>query len=211
MSSAAKLAGLGAAVTELVEQRARLEDRLAEFFRVASNLAQQPLPPGASSAVSELKAAIGRFDADLTRLANAVHAITGSAVPELPIVLQVLFVRCGKEQFAVRVEDVREIRPWDASGRTQGWRDRETTVVKLESVIQIEPFKVPASRKLLVLNSPPGASLLVDEITRQDELLLRPMSPLVPGPYVGAVTGLDGELVLVLDLFTLLSSLASLR
>jgi chemotaxis protein histidine kinase CheA len=63
----------------------------------------------------------------------------------------------------------------------------------------------------LVLNSPPGASLLVDEITRQDELLLRPMSPLIPGPYLGAVPGLDGELVLVLDLFRLLSSLASLR
>lgn len=198
MGSASKFAGLGDAVTELVEQRGHLEDRLAEFFRVASSLGQQPLPPAAASALSELKAAIGRFDADLTRLANAVHSVTEHAGPELPPVSQILFVRCGEAQFALRVDDVREVRPWE-TGRAQGWRDREMTVIKLESALELENFVPPRSRKLLVLNNPPGAALLVDEITRQDELLLRPMSPLVAGPYCGAVTGLGGELVLVLD------------
>lgn len=211
MGSAAKLAGLTAAVAELVEQRARLEDRLADFYRAASNLGQELLPPAAAGALSDLKAAIGRFDADLTRLANIVHAVTHNAGPELPPVLRVVFVRCGEAQFALRVEDVKEIRPWDASGRAPGWHDREVSVIKLESVLQLENFVAPSSRKLVVLNSPPGAALLVDEITRQDELLLRPMSPLVAGPYLGAVGGLDGELVLVLDCFALSSSAASLR
>ena len=197
MSSASKFAGLGDAVAELVEQRAALEDRLAEFFRIASSLGQQPLPATAASAVSELKAAIGRFDADLTRLANAVHSVTEHASAELPL-SQVLFVRCGKAHFALRVDDVREVRPWD-TGRAQGWRDREMTVIKLESALELENFAPPRTRKLLVLNNPPGAALLVDEITRQDELLMRPMSPLVAGPYCGAVNGLGGELVLVLD------------
>ena len=210
MGSAAKLAGLGAAVTELVEQRARLEDRLAEFYRAVSSLSQQPLPPGASGALSELKSAIGRFDADLTRLANAVHAVTEHGGPGVPQLSQVLFVRCGEAQFALCVNDVKEIRPWESGAR--GWRDREMNVIKLESALQMENFVAPASRKLVVLNSPPGATLLVDEITRQDELLLREMSPLVAGPYCGAVAGLNGELVLVLDTFALLSlSPASLR
>jgi chemotaxis signal transduction protein len=210
MASSAKIAGLASAVAELIEQRARLEDRLDDFYRVASTLGQQPLPPGASGALADLKTAISRFDGDLTRLANAVHVVTESAVPELKAVVQVLFVRCGEQQFALPVRDVKEVRPWDAK-RGQGWRDREVSVLKLESALQLESYVPPVSRKLVALNSPPGAALLVDEILRQDELMLRPMSPLVAGPYLGAVSGLHGELVLVVDTFALLSSSAALR
>ena len=211
MGSAAQFAGLSAAVAELVEQRARLEDRLAEFYRAASSLGSQPLPPAAASALSELKSAIGRLDADLTRLANAVHAVTEKVTTDRPPVLQLIFVRCGDAQYALRVDDVKEIRQWGSGARGQGWQDRELGVVKLESVLQIENHVAPKSRKVVALNSPPGAALLVDDITRQDELLMRAMSPVVPGPYLGAVTGLHGEMVLVLDTFALLSSAASLR
>lgn len=199
MGSAAKVAGLADAVAELVEQRARLEDRLADFYRAAAKLGQQPLPPAAAGALSELKASIGRFDADLTRLANAVHTVADSMGPERPPVCQVLFARCGETLLAIPVDDVKEVRPWEASGPSQGWRHRELQVVKLESALQLENYVPPSSRKLVLLNRPSGAALLVDDITRQDELLLRPMSPLVGGPYLGAVTGLEGELVLVLD------------
>jgi chemotaxis signal transduction protein len=208
MGSSDKFAGLPAAVAELVEQRARLEDRLADFYRAATNLGRQPLPPAASGALSDLKTAVGRFDADLTRLANIVHSVTNQVGTDRLPVLQVLFVRCGEAQFALPVNDVKEVRTWDASGRAQGWRDRELTVIKLEAALQIENYAPPASRKLVPLNSPPGAALLVDEITRQDELLLRPMSPLVEGPYRGAVSGIDGDLVLVLDCQELVASAA---
>jgi len=198
MDAGVKLAELTDAVAELVEQRARLEDRLAEFYRVASDLGRHPLPPGAAGTLSDLKTAIGRFDTDLTRLANAVHAVTGSAGPAVAPVSQVLFVRCGDAQFALRVEDVKEIRSWPSTNG-HGWRDREMNVLKLEAALQIENHVAPASRKLVVLNVPPGAALLVDDIARQDELLLRPMSPLIAGPYIGAVSGLNGEVVLVLE------------
>ena len=208
MGRADQIAGLSTAVADLVEQRARLEDRLAEFYRAAASLGSQLLPPAAAGALSDLKAAIGRFDADLTRLANAVHAVTENMATNRPPVLQVIFVRCGEAQFALRVDDVREVRPWGSSGQRQGWQERELGVVKLETALQLENYAAPKARKLLALNRPPGAALLVDDITRQDELLLRPMSPFVPGPYLGAVAGLHGETVLVVDTFALLSSAA---
>ena len=210
MDAGVKLAELADAVAELVEQRARLEDRLAEFYHVACDLGRQPLPPGAAGTLSDLKTAIGRLDTDLTRLANAVHAVTGSAGPGVAPVAQVLFVRCGEQQFALRVADVKEIRSWPSTN-AQGWRDREMNVLKLETALQIENHVAPASRKLIVLNVPSGAALLVDDIARQDELLLRPMAPMVPGPYIGTVSGLNGELVPVIESAALFESAASLR
>ena len=210
MDSGVKPAELAEAVGELVEQRVRLEDRLAEFYRVASDLGRQPLSPGAAGTLSDLKTAIGRFDTDLTRLANAVHAVTGSAGPAVAPVCQVLFVRCGEQQFALRVADVKEIRSWPSAGG-QGWRDREMKVLKLESALQIENYTAPASRKLVVLNVPTGAAVLVDEISRQDELLLQPLAPLGPGPFCGAVSGLNGELVPVIESAALFESTASVR
>ena len=210
MDSGVKLAELTDAVGELVEQRAKLEDRLAEFYRVASDLGRQPLSPGVAGTLSDFKAAIGRFDTDLTRLANAVHAVTGSAGPGVAPVCQVLFVRCGEAQYALRVADVKEIQPWP-SPAGQGWRDRQMKVLKLEVALQIENYTAPASRKLVVLNVPPSAALLVDEISRQDELLLRPMTPLDPGPYCGAVSGLNGELVPVIESAALFEAAGPLR
>ncbi len=208
MDAGVKLAQLTDAIAELVEQRSRLEDRLAEFYRVASDLARQPLSPGAAGTLSDLKTAIGRFDTDLTRLANAVHAVTGSAGPGVAPVSQVLFVSCGQAQFALRVSDVKEIRSWPLPS-SQDWRDRAMNVLNLETALQVENYVAPASRKLVVLNAPSGAALLVDDIVRQDELLLRPASP--TGPYCGAVSGLNGDLVLVIESAALFEATAPLQ
>ena len=199
MSAPTQSAGLAGLVADLLEQRARLEDRLAEFYRIASDLNQRQLGIAATGPLADMRSALQRFDDDLTRLANAVHAVAAQVDPlgmdaARPAIVQLMFVRSGNRQVAIRVDDVREIRGWSPAKREREWK-----VFSLAQVLNLEGVDASRARKLVVLNNPPGAALLVDDVTRQDELLLKPLTPGFEGPFLGLARGLDEEMVPVLD------------
>ena len=201
----------GTSLASLLEQRVRLEDRLAELHRVAADLGATPLSAGAVATLQRLKAAVARLDSELTGLANAVHAVVretspapASGAPAAEIA-QLMVVRAGESRFALRVDAVREVRSWHGRTPAKSWRERDLDVTPLAAALGLagDAGSADADHKLIVLEAPAGRALLVDEITRQDELVVRPLGPLVAGPFAGAVTVAQDELLLVLDLAAL--------
>ena len=187
MSPAGRGARLAAALVALVENRGRLESRLAEvraLRRGASSLDAHDLS-------AELEAIARRLDCDLGEQAAATHdlhatliesgLVSAAAAP----VRRLLVVRVGGRQFALPQEAVESISMADDS------------TPSLADVLHLEVAAAAGMERQIALAG--GARLLVDEVLRQDELVVRSLGPLLAGAAAFLGMTFAPEMTLVLN------------
>jgi hypothetical protein len=201
-------------LVELMEQRMGLEARLLEFAAALKQMKSARLPLSVGPAMAEMQRTIERFDADLTRLANVVHDLGAelerrTLLPEGTQLERVIFVRAGDRVVAVRVGEVAEIQAWH-----HNVRNHQREITSLSAALGLAP-SIPEGNGeawLLVLAGSHSA-LLVDEIIRQDEVVVRSLGPLLAGMklYSGAAVAPRGELVLVVNTANAIESAAQHR
>lgn len=139
----------------------------------------------------------------------------------LPVTLatmSVLIVRVGSERFAVPLSSIREIsRVQPGSVRTSGNRDtlrireEEVPVLHLGSLVSASPGTFGGKYALLVMDGEHGVAVVVDEVEGQQEILIKSVGERLRGVrgVAGATELSEGEIVVVLDIESLLSQFAS--
>jgi hypothetical protein len=180
----------------LMDQRLRLETRLTELDRVRAQFAAARLEPALMGAAAKLDEQIREMDRDLTRLADAIHALRVELESRAQIVpgafgtMAVLFVSAGGERFAVPVEQVREVREQNGAAP-----------VRLGSLLGLASGETRTARVLVGEDF----AVAVDEVLRQDEVRVLPLSAALSGMkiYLGAALTTGDMLVPVLNLHEL--------
>jgi hypothetical protein len=185
------------ALGALMDRRLALEERLLEFDAVLKQLKAARLPSTAAPAVADMQRAVERLDSDLTHLAGVVHdlcaeleqhALVGASALQVEAVI---FVRAGDRIFAVRANDVEEICAW------HGGAPAGCQVISLRDALALPKSDLAGNKRLLRLCGIESGALLVDDVVRQDEVVIRTLGPLLAGLklYSGAAVASRGELV----------------
>jgi chemotaxis protein histidine kinase CheA len=205
--------GAGADIAKVKERALELgaiTPALAEVADEGTLLALLFLPGFSTRASSDELAGRGvGMDVSLT----AVHKMGGvirlssraghgfAAKIELPVgtgLASVLWVAAGGEQYAIPATRTRVVRPA---------RDDERRVPHLAACLEARPTDRAAYSVELEDDEPGKVPIRVgvDEVGRTEDVLIRPLTPLVAsvGPFGGVIIRGDGSLRLALDVYAL--------
>jgi chemosensory pili system protein ChpA (sensor histidine kinase/response regulator) len=186
--------------------------------------------PGFSTASSASELAGRGVGLDVVR--SNVHALNGEIevqsekgagacftvkVPLTLIISQALFVRCGKQTFALPlavVEEIRRLRPEeieDVGGKLlTRVRDVVTEVVRLDLQLALPPLELQNGYFHMVIVKVAGkqVGVVVEEVLGKDEIVIKNLGhylrrvKLFPGTTIAS----DGSLILLIDLNRLVST-----
>ncbi|HZQ91759.1 MAG TPA: chemotaxis protein CheW [Terriglobales bacterium] len=184
---------LDRALAGLMDQRLRLEARLAELDRVRAQFSAARLEPALMAAASKLEEQIREMDRDLTRLADAIHGLRVELEARAQIApgafgaMAVLFVSAGGQRFAVPIDQVKQVRDPDGSAAS-----------RLDALLGLRPVATRTARVLVGED----LAVVVDEVLRQDEVRVLPLSTALGSMkiYMGAALTAGDVLVPVLNL-----------
>ncbi|HEX8791329.1 MAG TPA: ATP-binding protein, partial [Polyangiaceae bacterium] len=158
------------------------------------------------------RSAIQRLGGAIRLSSRAGHGF--SARLDVPIesgLVTMLWVTAGDEEYALPALHVRRVRLPDSSGGGGAPPDNETVTRVPHLLACLEEGSSGRTGYVLDLElegddeSSGPASLGVDAVGRTEELLVRPLGPLVAGlgPFAGAIVRGDGSLRLALDAWAL--------
>ena len=198
------------AVRSLLQQRRRLEARLLELRALAAQLSAQTVQTSAQAGTNsetgsrELAALVAALDADLSLLADSIHAIRphivgdiagDTAAGETPRIEQLVLVRCAGARFALRSHAIAEIRRLQPDALQLNDTAQHVPLARLLGLAH----ETGQENYSVVFTS--GRTVTVDEVLQQDELEVRNLPALLADMkiYAGAAVVAGEELVLIVD------------
>ncbi|HEX7958267.1 MAG TPA: chemotaxis protein CheA, partial [Terriglobales bacterium] len=131
-------------------------------------------------------------------------------VPLTLIISQALFIRCGKQMFAMPlafVEEIRRLREADieeVGGKLlTNVRETMTEVVRLDAQLGLERVEPVNGFYRLVIANIAGrqVGIVVEEVIRKDEIVIKNLGPYLRNVkmFPGATIAPDGSLILLID------------
>jgi chemosensory pili system protein ChpA (sensor histidine kinase/response regulator) len=131
-------------------------------------------------------------------------------VPLTLIISQALFIRCGKQMFAMPlafVEEIRRLREADieeVGGKLlTNVRETMTEVVRLDVQLGLERLEPVNGFYRLVIANIAGrqVGIVVEEVIRKDEIVIKNLGPYLRNVkmFPGATIAPDGSLILLID------------
>ena len=141
-------------------------------------------------------------------------------VPLTLIISQALFLRCGKQTFAVPIAFVEAIRRLPANHIEEidgklvtTVRDVVMDVYRLDTQLGLDPIQpINGAYRLVVVNVVGGqVGLVVEEVLRKDEIVIKNLGEYLRNVkmYSGATIAPDGSLILLLDVNRVISGTES--